>query len=59
MRLNVFGRVSPLPGGLGARDAQIQLVVTRDAKVVSFNETAAAGDGQTALGAKCSSSRWA
>lgn len=37
MRLTARGRVSPLPGGVGARAVEIQLVVTRDGKVVSFN----------------------
>jgi hypothetical protein len=37
LHLDVRGRVSPLPGGLGARDVQIQLVVTRDGKLVTFN----------------------
>jgi hypothetical protein len=37
MRLNARGRVSPLPGGAGARDVQIQLIVTRDGKLVAFN----------------------
>jgi hypothetical protein len=31
------GRVSPLPGGLLARDVEIRLVVTPDGRVVSFN----------------------
>jgi hypothetical protein len=37
LRLVLNGRVLPLPGGAGARDVQIQLVVTRDGRVVSFN----------------------
>jgi hypothetical protein len=37
MRLIVHGRVSPLPGGLLARDVEIRLVVTPDGRVVSFN----------------------
>ena len=37
MRLTLHGRVFPLPGGLLARDVQIQLVVTRDGRVVTFN----------------------
>lgn len=37
LHLVLRGRVSPLPGGVAARDVQIQLVVTRDGKVASFN----------------------
>jgi hypothetical protein len=37
MHLTLQGRVSPLPGGVGARDVQIQLVVARDGKVLAFN----------------------
>lgn len=37
LHLVLHGRVSPFPGGLGVRDVQIQLVVTRDGRVVSFN----------------------
>jgi hypothetical protein len=37
MRLIVYGRVSPLPGGRLARDVEIRLVVTPDGRVVSFN----------------------
>jgi hypothetical protein len=37
MRLTVQGRVSPLPGGFGARDEQLRLIVTRDGKVVAFD----------------------
>jgi hypothetical protein len=35
MRLTVYGRFSPLPGGVAARDVQIQLVVSRDGKVLA------------------------
>jgi hypothetical protein len=37
VRLTVQGRVSPLPGGFGARNEQLRLIVTRDGKVVVFN----------------------
>jgi hypothetical protein len=37
LHLVLRGRVSPLPGGLLARDVQIRLVVTADGRVVSFN----------------------
>ena len=37
MHLTLQGRVSPLPGGVGARDVQIQLVVARDGRVLAFN----------------------
>jgi hypothetical protein len=37
MHLTLQGRVSPLPGGAGVRDVQIQLAVTRDGSVVAFN----------------------
>jgi hypothetical protein len=37
LHVALHGRVSPLPGGLLARDVQIQLVVTRDGRVVTFN----------------------
>lgn len=37
MRLIVHGRVSPLPGGLLARDVEIRLVVAPDGRVVSFD----------------------
>jgi hypothetical protein len=35
MRLTVHGKVSPLPGGLGSRDLEIQLVISRDGKVLA------------------------
>jgi hypothetical protein len=35
MRLTVHGRFSLLPGGLASRDVQIQLVVSRDGKVLA------------------------
>jgi hypothetical protein len=37
LHLVLNGRVSPLAGGAGAREVQIQVVVTRDGTVVSFN----------------------
>jgi hypothetical protein len=37
LHLVLRGRVSPLQGGVGARDLKIQLAVTRDGKVVAFN----------------------
>jgi len=37
LHINLRGRISPLPGGVAARDVQIQLVVTRDGKVVRFD----------------------
>jgi hypothetical protein len=37
LHLVLNGRVLPLPGGAGAREVQIQMVVTRDGRVVSFN----------------------
>jgi len=35
MTLTMHGRVSPLPGGVGSRDLQIQLVISGDGKVVA------------------------
>jgi hypothetical protein len=35
MRLTMHGRVSPLPGGVGSRDLQIQLVISRDGRVLA------------------------
>jgi len=35
MRLTVHGRFSPLPGNVASRDVQIQLVVSRDGKVLA------------------------
>jgi hypothetical protein len=37
LHLVLNGRVSPLPGGAGARVVQIRLVVTRDGKLVTFD----------------------
>jgi hypothetical protein len=37
LHLVLHGRVSPLPGGVAARDIQIHLVVTRDGKLLAFN----------------------
>jgi hypothetical protein len=37
LHLLLRGRVSPLPGGIGARTIQIQLVVLRDGRVVRFD----------------------
>lgn len=37
LHLALRGRVSPLPGGFGARDEQLRLIVTRDGKVVAFD----------------------
>jgi hypothetical protein len=37
LHLVLRGRVSPLPRGVGARDVEIQLIVTRDGRVVGFN----------------------
>jgi hypothetical protein len=37
LHLVLNGRVSPLPGGAGARVVQIRLVVTRDGKLVAFD----------------------
>jgi len=35
LHLSLRGRVSPLPGGVGSRDVEIQLVVSRDGKVLA------------------------
>jgi len=37
LHLALRGQVSPLPGSVGAREVQIQLVVTRDGKLLAFN----------------------
>ena len=36
LHLTLSGRIRPLPGNLAARDVQVELVVTRDGKVVTF-----------------------
>jgi hypothetical protein len=37
LHLLLHGRISPLPGGVAAREFQIHLVVTRDGKLLAFN----------------------
>jgi hypothetical protein len=37
LHMTLRGSVSPLPGGLVARDVEIRLVVAPDGRLVSFN----------------------
>jgi hypothetical protein len=37
LRMALNGRISPLPGGIGSRDVEMHLVVTRNGKLVRFD----------------------